>query len=187
MYFEQAGKHNTEECLQIAKDEALKRGIKYLVVASTVGSTGLQAAQMTKDTDIKLIVVAHSSGHAGDADDPGRQLLDQGTKKEIEKLGGTIFIGTDALTSFPIAMRTRGGTSEASLIADALRMFGQGMKVCVEIVAMATDANLIPVEDVISVAGTGRGADTAAVIAANSTNRIFEIKVREILAKPRNF
>ena len=73
------------------------------------------------------------------------------------------------------------------LIADALRMFGQGMKVCVEIVAMATDANLVPVTDVIAIAGTARGADTATVIAANSTNRFFDIKVREILAKPKNF
>ena len=61
------------------------------------------------------------------------------------------------------------------------------MKVCVDIVAMATDASLIPVEDVISVAVTGRGADTVTVIAANSTNRFFDIKVREILAKPRDF
>ena len=61
------------------------------------------------------------------------------------------------------------------------------MKVCVEIVAMAGDANLVPVEDVIAVAGTGRGADTAVVIGANSTNRLFDIKVRAILAKPKNF
>ena len=66
-------------------------------------------------------------------------------------------------------------------------MFGQGMKVCVEIVAMAGDAGLIPIGDVIAVAGTGRGADTVVVVAANSTNRLFDIKIREILAKPKNF
>jgi hypothetical protein len=187
VYFEQVGQDNTEKCLQIAVDEAQKRGIRHLVVASTVGSTGLQAAQMTIDSDIQVIAVAHSSGHAGDSDNPGKQLMPDDTRKEIEDLGGIVFIGTDVLTGFPIGIRARGGYSEQSLIADALRMFGQGMKVCVEIVAMATDANLIPVDDVISVAGTGRGADTAAVIGANSTNRFFDIKVREILAKPKNF
>jgi hypothetical protein len=32
-----------------------------------------------------------------------------------------------------------------------------------------------------------QGADTAAVIAADSSNRFFNIKVREILAKPVDF
>ncbi len=44
MYFEQAGRNNTGKTLQIAKEEPLKKGIEYLVVASTVGGTGLQAA-----------------------------------------------------------------------------------------------------------------------------------------------
>jgi len=52
---------------------------------------------------------------------------------------------------------------------------------------MAADAGLIPIDDVIAVAGTAQGADTAAIIAANSTNRFFDLKVREILAKPRGF
>ncbi|MCK5181403.1 MAG: hypothetical protein KAQ73_02585, partial [Dehalococcoidia bacterium] len=61
MYFEQAGKDNTEQTLQIAKNEASKRGVKHLVVASTVGDTGLQAAKMLQGTGIKLIVVTHST------------------------------------------------------------------------------------------------------------------------------
>ena len=63
MYFEQAGKDNTEQTLQIAKNEASKRGVKHLVVASTVGDTGLQAARILQGTGIKLIVVTHSTGH----------------------------------------------------------------------------------------------------------------------------
>ncbi len=183
MYFDKAGKDNTEKTLQIAKEEALRRGIKYLMVASTYGDTGLQAARLLQNTDIRLIVVAHSTGLI----EPGQQSFSEETKKEIENLGGVVFTGTDALTSLAVTMRNKGGFSEQTLISNVLRMFGQGMKVCVEIVAMATDANLIPLADVIAVAGTARGADTAAVIAANSTNRFFDIKVREILAKPRDF
>ena len=183
MYFEQQGRDNTEKTLQIAKEEALKREIKYLVVASTSGRTGVQAAQMLQDTDIKVIIVAHSTGLR----EPGEQLFEEATRKEIEALGAVVFIGTDTLTGMAIAMRNKGAFSEETLISNVLRMFGQGTKVGVEIVAMATDANLIPVSDVIAVAGTGRGADTALIIAANSTNRFFDIKVREILAKPRDF
>jgi uncharacterized protein len=73
------------------------------------------------------------------------------------------------------------------LVADTLRIFGQGTKVIVEIVAMSADAGLIPFSDVIAVAGTGRGADTAAVVKANSSNKLFDIKLREYLVKPYDF
>jgi hypothetical protein len=66
-------------------------------------------------------------------------------------------------------------------------MLGQGIKVCVEIAAMACDAGLAPPGDVIAVAGTGQGADTACLIKGDSSNRFFQIKVREILAKPKEF
>ena len=183
VYFDNTEEDNTEGTLQIAKDEALKRGIRFLVVASTRGNTGLRAAQILQNTGIKLVVVAHSTGHI----EVGQQLMDMEIKKKIENLGAVVFIGTDVLTGFAIAMRGKGRVSEGSLIADALRMFGSGMKVCVEIVAMASDANLLPIEDVIAVAGTRSGADTSVIIAANSTNQFFNIKVREILAKPRYF
>jgi len=50
---------------------------------------------------------------------------------------------------------------------------------------MAADAGLIPIdEDVIAIAGTSRGADTALVIRpANSTN-IFDLTIKELVAKP---
>lgn len=183
VYFEKPGRDNTEKTLQIAKDEATRRGIGYMVVASTIGDSGLLAAQMLQGTDIKLVVVTHSTGHR----EAGEQLFSDETKSEIESLGGVVFTGSDTLTGWEKAMGAKKWFSPQAMISSVLRMFGQGMKVCVEIVAMAADAELIPVEDVISVAGTGRGADTAVVIGAKSTNRFFEIKIKEILAKPKDF
>ncbi len=84
VYFEKPGRDNTEETLQIAKDEATKRGIGYMVVASTIGDSGLLAAQMLRGTDIRLVVVTHSTGHR----EAGEQLFSDDTKKEIEGLGG---------------------------------------------------------------------------------------------------
>jgi len=53
---------------------------------------------------------------------------------------------------------------------------------------MATDAGLIPVDkDVIAIAGTGRGADTALVIKPANGPTFFELKIRETIAKPRDF
>lgn len=71
------------------------------------------------------------------------------------------------------------------MIAQTLRLFGQGMKVVVEITTMAADAGAIPVgKDVIAIAGSGKGADTAVVIKSASSHNLFDIVVREIIAKP---
>jgi len=62
------------------------------------------------------------------------------------------------------------------------------MKVCVEIVLMAADAGLIGIDkDVIAIAGTGRGADTAVLVRPASTSDFFNLKIKEIIAKPREF
>lgn len=183
VYFDTKGADNTDRTLQIARDEALQRKIEYVVVASTRGNTGLQAAQLMQNTGIKLVVVGHSTGHI----EPGQQLMDMGLKKQIEDLGAIVYLGTDVLTGFSSMMRKKNRFTEETMVADALRMFGHGTKVAVEIVAMASDANLLPVGDVIAVAGSGRGSDTCLLVAANSTNQFFDIKVREVLAKPRDF
>jgi hypothetical protein len=53
---------------------------------------------------------------------------------------------------------------------------------------MAADSGLIPIdEDVVAIAGTGRGADTALRIQPANSSRFFHLKIREIIAKPRDF
>ena len=183
MYFETAGKENTQRTLQIAKEEALKRGISHIVVASTFGDTGLAAALMFKDTGINLVVVTHNTGIR----EPNLQTFDPEIKNRIEKMGGKVHTGTMVLRSLGTALKEKGSLSYEQTVADTLRIFGQGTKVVVEIVAMSADAGLIPFSDVIAIAGTGRGADTAAVIKASSSNKFFDIKLREYLVKPLDF
>jgi uncharacterized protein len=183
VYFQKAGNENTQETLRIAKEEAAKRGIRFVLVASTVGDTGLAAARLFHKSGIQVIIVTHNSGFK----EPGAQEFDRKAHEEITSLGGIVYTGTHVLRGLGAALRTRYNFSHEQVVADTLRMFGQGIKVCVEIAAMAADAGLIPAGDVIAVGGSGRGADTAAVIAADSSNRFFNIKVREILAKPVEF
>jgi hypothetical protein len=62
------------------------------------------------------------------------------------------------------------------------------MKVTCEIVLQAADAGLVRSGvPVISIAGTGRvrGADTAIVVSPVNSNRFFELKVHEVICKPR--
>ena len=84
-------------------------------------------------------------------------------------------------------MRKKWGTYGIDeIVAQTLRLFGEGMKVCVEIALMAADAGLVRVgEPCIAIAGTGRGADTAVVLIPAHVQQFFDLRVMEVLAKPR--
>ncbi len=183
MYFEKPGRENTEKTISIAKEEAIKRGIKKVLVASTYGDTGVLACKAFKETGIKVIVITHNCGFK----EIGEIELTEEARKTIEDLGGKVLTGTMVLRSLGTAIRDRFGYSEQEIVAATLRMLCQGMKVCAEMAAMAADHGLVGNEDVIAIAGTGRGADTAVVLRPAPSNRFFDIKIREILAKPKEF
>jgi hypothetical protein len=178
-----AGPENTINTLKMAIDTALSRQIQYLVVASTGGDTALQAHNLIQNTGLKLVVVTHNTGFSK----PGEQQFNANVRPQVEAAGGKVYTGTMVLRNVGSAIRTQFHFAETELINATLRMLGQGIKVVVEIAAMACDAGLIPSEEVIAVAGTGRGADTAVIIKAESSNRFFDIKIREIIVKPDEF
>ena len=181
--FEKAGEHNTEETLEIAADEAVRRDIP-LVVASTRGETARRALAVIAGMNVRLIVVTHNTGF----DEPGAQQLDEAVRAELEAAGATVHTGTLPLRGTGSAIRKRFGGSEEELVASALRIICQGAKVIVEMAAMVADAGLVPTDrDIVAVAGTSKGADTAAVVAPMPSNRLLDIKVRELLCKPGDF
>jgi hypothetical protein len=60
------------------------------------------------------------------------------------------------------------------------------MKVVVVITVMAADAGLVRTgEDCIAIAGTGRGADFAVVLRPVNSADFFDLRIREVLCKPR--
>ena len=77
------------------------------------------------------------------------------------------------------------GTNAPQTLANLLRTFGQGTKVCLEILLMACDGGRIRVgEKVIAVAGTGSGADTAVLATAAPTTMLSSLRIHEIICKP---
>jgi hypothetical protein len=79
-----------------------------------------------------------------------------------------------------------GGIYVGGITSATLRMLGQGVKVATEIAIMALDGGMIPFgEDVISIGGSGRGADTAIVICPAHSQDFFKTEIREIICKPR--
>jgi len=182
-YFKEAGRHNTDAVLRLVREYMEKEGIKDIVVASTTGETGAKASKIFKGYNV--VIVTHCFGFR----EPGKIELQEEYKKEILANGAKIFTGIHALSGVERAIRKDFGTIQPlELIANTLRLMGEGTKVCVEITLMAADAGLIPVDkDIIAIAGTGRGADTALRIRPANTSRFFDLKIREVIVKPYGF
>jgi hypothetical protein len=130
-----------------------------------------------------LVTVTHSTGFAK----PGFQEFLPEFRKKIEETGAKILTCQHALGGVGRAVRKKLGTYELEeIIAYTLRVFGEGTKVAVEIALMAADAGLIPTsEPCISVGGTGSGADTAVLLQPAHAQNFFDLRIMEILAKPR--
>ena len=181
--FERAGPANTDRTIGLLRPAIAEYKVGQVVIASPWGDTGLAAARLLLGQEVNLVVVTHNAGFK----EPGSLEMPAATRSEIESLGGRVLTGTMPFRTIGTAIREKVGYSQQDLVANVLRMFCQGVKVCVEIVLMASDAGCITPDDVLAVAGTGRGADTLALIRPASSNRLFDLKVKDILAKPLNF
>jgi hypothetical protein len=172
-YYEKVGKENTEPTLKLALERAKARGIKKIVLASTLGDTARLAAKLWQNEGIKLIVVPHQANFMG-------WNFDAELKKELEKQGHIVHLGT-------MLFHTDGfyGTQAPTVLANMLRTFSQGMKVVVEILLMAADGGHVAIgEQVVVIAGSGRGADTAVVALGSTSNHMPDLHIQEIICKP---
>ncbi|MCR6624045.1 MAG: hypothetical protein NDF58_05720 [archaeon YNP-LCB-024-027] len=180
VYFNEPGPQNTDETLRLAKERADELGIKTIVVASSTGETGVKASEIFKGYN--LIVVSHVAWFKG----PNVEEFSSENREKILRNGGKIVTATHIFGGIGRAIRRKFNTMQIDeVIANVLRLFGQGMKVACEIACMAVDSGYVkPGEEIISIAGTGRGADTAIVIKAANTHDFFETKILEIICKP---
>jgi hypothetical protein len=156
--------------------------VRHVVVATSTGETGTRFLEALAGRDVKLVCVSHHAGF-GEGDD--LDLVPEHAAV-LRAAGVPLFVGTHALSGIGRSISAQfGGATPVELIAHTLRLFGQGMKVCVEIAVMAADAGLISTDrDAICVGGTGSGADTAVVVRPAHMNRFFDLRIREVLCKP---
>jgi hypothetical protein len=181
IYFETQGRGNTERTLQIAKARAEELGIRTILVATTSGATGVRAAEELQDFNV--VVVTHSAGFK----EPNYQELTEGNRRAIEAAGAKVLTCQHAFGGVGRAVRKKLGTYELEeIMAYTLRIFGEGTKVACEIALMAADAGLVRTDEaVIAIAGTGRGVDTALVLRPANAQTFFDMRIMEILCKPR--
>ena len=185
-YYERTGKLNTENTLNIAKKYAKEFSVKNIIVASTTGYTGLEATEIFDSKEYNLVVVSHSAGFK----ERGFQELSEENRREIEERGAKVLTCTHAFAGVERAFRLKLNMWQpVETFARTVRfVFGEGIKVVMEITMMAADAGLITLdEDVIAIAGTGRGADTACIIKPEYTSNFLDMRLKAILCKPYNF
>ena len=183
LVFEQAGEHNTDATLQIARERAQALGIKQVVVASTHGYTARQAHALLAPEGVKVIAVTICHGWESEG-----WTMSAEERADLQQLGVVVHTGIHALgdgvgSAFS---EKSGGRTPEEIVRETLYRFCQGMKVAVECVLMAADAGLLDLsQEVIAIAGTGSGADTAIVCKPAYPRTFHQLGIREILAKPR--
>jgi hypothetical protein len=181
VYFKEKGKVNTTKALKLAYEYAEEYNIPKIIIATTKGATAAEALDIFEDLS-KLVIVTHSCGFLK----PGEQEMDKELLNLLKQKEVTVLTTTHAFAGVDRAIRKKHNTWQiAELIAEVYRTFGQGTKVCAEIVLMAADSGLIPLDqDVLAVGGSGRGADTVWQIKPAHTHNFFELKMKKCLCKP---
>ncbi|HQE97965.1 MAG TPA: pyruvate kinase alpha/beta domain-containing protein, partial [Methanothrix sp.] len=174
VYFEDGGAQNTQATLGLVRDRLGGKDIKKIVLASTTGETARRAMEFFRDQEVTLVVVPHQFDFHREKNAFPPALVEELRRSGHQVHFGTMLFHTDEFY----------GSKNATALANILRAFCQGVKVCFEIVYMAADAGLVAGgEKVIAIAGTGRGSDTALVMQAASTQHPHRLKVHEILCK----
>lgn len=176
VYFENAGKVNTEEALSLAKKRAQELGIKNVILASTHGYTAQKALEAF-GTDLRFTVVGTD-----------RESFSKDLLRILEDKGISVRFSHEVEYTYP------------ELMKNALRKLSEGVKVCMDICIVAAEERLVPEgKEVIAIAGTGPlgfedggGADTALVMVPWKSERFNKLPekakrrdVKEIICKPR--
>ena len=185
-YFESHGEVNTEKTIQLARKRADELGISKVVVASETGLSALEAIKVFEPKNV--IVVSSAAGTKVEntvIGDLRIGISDSMIRAELVEKGAHVIQGTDPFWGL-------GAHSENIGIGKLGMMFYKvicsGFHVCMTVVLEATDQGLVKEgEEVIALAGSWVGLDTAIVVRACNTVDFFKkFEVLELICKPRN-
>jgi hypothetical protein len=184
-YFDTEGENYTDELITAVKDKLeVSDNIKRILIASATGESALKLYAAIDNDDIEIINVTHHMGFSGDNES---DISDEMIEK-LEDVGIKTYFGSHAFSGAARGVTNKyGGYSPLDVVADTLRMFSHGVKVSAEISIMAADAGLIPVgEEIIAIGGRRHGVDTAVILTPVNAKDLFNLKIHEIIAMPRD-
>jgi hypothetical protein len=186
------------------------------VVASLTGDSAVKVAEAFKGTSISIVSVKYLPQSAWTVKEEPYGAYEaipelRGIKQEwiakglervpieysernlekLAKLNVKVVGGTPTLWGIDRSLIAKyGGISIQEIVNETLRLICSGVRVCTEVTLMAADNGAIPTnEEVIAMAGTERGLDTAVVIKPSVSVKMFDLyegmEIREIICKPR--
>lgn len=209
--FERPGPINTAEVITIAKHISPK--YEHIVVASITGDSAVKVAETIQHKTIVCVTCPQGMSWEVENMQTGpfaeipelRVIRDEWMKKgvnkipmnitqensmKLDKLQVKIVQGTIPFfgPSFSMRLHLQQVTS-LDIIAKTLELISTGTLVCLECVLMAVDAGVIPENvEVLALAGTERGLDTAWTIRSCASANLFHPskggRFVELLAKP---
>ncbi|HBV98527.1 MAG: hypothetical protein JL50_20825 [Peptococcaceae bacterium BICA1-7] len=209
--FERPGPVNTDRLIELAVNSSVN--CNYIVVASITGDSALKVAKLVRDKKVVSVTCPQGmywevnkmdSGPFSDVPElreirdswmeKGYQRVPMDTDKDKIKAlcdyNVTIVKGTIPFFGPSFSMRLHiNHTNSLDIVAKTLEMISTGTLVCLETVLMAVDASAIPEgEEVLALAGTERGLDTAWIIRSCCSANLFHpekgARLVELLAKP---
>jgi len=209
--FQRPGPINTDEIIEIVKAAPSKH--EDIVVASITGDSAVKLAG--KINNKKKICVTCPQGMSWEVDEMNKgpftvvpelkkirsAWVKQGltrvpmaitpeNRKRLDKLKVKIIQGTIPFFGPTFSMRVHlQKFTDLDVIAKTLELISTGTLVCLECVLMSVDAGAIPEgKEVVALAGTERGLDTAWVIRSSASANLFHptrgARFVELLAKP---
>lgn len=195
LYFDAPGPQNTDHVVAMVKKRIEKGDVGHIIVCSITGKTALKVAETVKGIDVHVYCV---SGAASWQIHGYKWPLIRGSiRRKLEELKVCIVERTPSTLSgdtVDYGLARYGWVPASWIIAETLEAVGgYGLKTAVEGILVATDSGVVPpYNTVISVAGTGSGADTAILAKATFSACIFShdpdkrFQILEILAMPKN-
>ena len=182
MYFDSPGKDNTQNTLELGHARGKELGLNEVVLATTTGATALAALEIFEG--FTIVAVTYHCGFR----EPFVPVMPEENRRTLEAAGVRIVSATHALSGVERSiMKKHGGAYPVLIMADTLKLFGQGTKVAVEVAVMAADSGNLSGNDVVAIGGSSKGADAALIVKPAHQNNIFDLRVREIVCKPREF
>lgn len=183
-YFEKEGEDYTDELVAAVKERLnTSDDIDTIVIASATGKSALKLYDAI-DGDAEIINVTHHAGFKEENElDISDEMID-----DLEEKGITTLVGCHAFSGANRGVTNKyGGFAPLDIVSDTLRMISHGVKVACEISIMAADAGLINVgEEIIAIGGRGSGVDTAVILTPANAKDLFNMKIHEIIAMPRD-
>lgn len=165
-----------------------------MVVASISGETALKVAEALKNLNVSVVCVSGFAGW-GTIHEIEYPFVKGKIREKLEKLQVAIVdkMPSSLSDTLDYGLARYGYTPASWTLAETLvSVGGYGLKTAVEAILMATDHGAVPpYQDVISIAGSDKGADTAIVARSTYSTHVFSgdstqrFQVLEIIAMPR--